>query len=112
MNWFPFFADCNTTTFMATYRSPLPDQTVFPKLHYLKDHLIPFVKKWHVGPGIFGEHGGETLHSLFKQLAERRFAGTKPKLTRLEQLMTHFLLQANPVTKAPPEPQRRKAKQT
>ena len=94
-------------TFMETYRTSLPDESVFPKLHYLEEHLVPFTKKWKVGPGILGEHGGESVHSLFNQLAAR-FASMPARLSRVEAMMRHHLVQANPATKAPPEPAKKK----
>ena len=94
---------------MTTYRSVLPEQSVFPKLHYLEDHLALFVRQWTVGPGILGEHGGESIHSLFNQLAAR-FAGIPAKLKRYEQMMKFHLLQANPAVKSPPEAQKKKKK--
>ena len=65
---------------------------------------------WTVGPGILGDHGGESIHSLFNQLAAR-FAGIPAKLKRYEQMMKFHLLQANPAVKSPPEVQKKKKKE-
>ena len=94
---------------MTTYRSVLPEQSVFPKLHYLEDHLALFVWQWTVGSGILGEYGGESIHSLFNQLAAR-FAGIPAKLKRYEQMLKFHLLQANPAVKSLPEAQKKKKK--
>ena len=56
--------------FMASFRRLCPEESVFPKLHYLEDHLVSFIRKWLVGPGMMGEHGGESIHHLFNKLAE------------------------------------------
>ena len=94
---------------MTTYRSVLPEQPVFPKLHNLEDHLALFVQQWTVGPDILGEHGWDSIHSLFNQLAAQ-FAGIPAKLKRYEQMMKFQLLPANPAVKSPPEAQKKKKK--
>ena len=95
---------------MTTYWSVLPEQSVFPKLHYLKEHFALFVRQWTVSPGILGEHGGESIHSLFNQLAARS-AGIPAKLKRYEQMLKFHLLQANPAVKSLPEAQKKKKKE-
>ena len=95
---------------MTTYRSVLPEQSVFPKLHYLEDNLALIVQQWKVVPGIIGEHVGESIHSLFNQLAAR-FAGIPAKLKRYEQMMKFHFQQANPGVKSPPEAQKKKKKE-
>ena len=32
----------------------------------LEDHMVEFVSKWCTGCGFFGEQGGESIHSAFK----------------------------------------------
>ena len=99
--------DQNIKPFMATYRQVLPEESVFPKLHYMEDHLVNFMRQWHVGPGILGEHGGESVHSMFNNLLSR-FSGVPVAADRIAQVMRHHLLQASPSTKPPPEPKPRK----
>ena len=59
-----FAAGVDIQHFLTVYREELPAESVFPKLHYLEDHIVPFVRQWKVGPGILGEHGGESIHRL------------------------------------------------
>ena len=92
---------------MSTYRRLLPNEPVFPKLHYLEDHMVHFIRKWRLGPGILGEQGEESIHSLFNRL-QLHFSGMPVATDLFRQIMKHHLLQANPGTKPPPEPQRRK----
>ena len=92
---------------MQGYRQLTPAQPVFPKLHYLEDHILPFIKRWRVGPGLLGEHGGESVHALFNQL-HSRYSSIPDVPTRLLHMMKFHCLQANPATKEAPKPKPRK----
>ena len=92
---------------MSNYRSLLPNESVFPKAHYLEEHMVAFARQWRVGPGILGEHGAESVHSVFNKLLAR-FASMPVAADRLKQVMKAHLLQANPATKPPPQPKHRK----
>ena len=48
-----------------------PQSTVFSELHYLEEHIVKFVPKWKVGPGMMGEHGGESIYHQFNLLRNR-----------------------------------------
>ena len=37
---------------MAFHRESFPDSTVTPKLHFLEEHTIPWLKKYQVGCGL------------------------------------------------------------
>ena len=52
---FVFFLHQHIRQFMVLYRALSPPQPVFPKLHYLEDHVVPFIRKWRAGPGLLGE---------------------------------------------------------
>ena len=45
-------------TFMHYWRSTWPKETVTPKMHILEEHMVPFLKKWKLGCGFYGEQGG------------------------------------------------------
>ena len=55
---------------MAHYRSSFPHATVLPKMHILKDHVIQWLRRWHVGAGVMGEQGAESLHAHPNKLEE------------------------------------------
>ena len=42
---------------METYRGEWPTETFPPKMHFLEDHVVPFIQKWKVGFGFYGEQG-------------------------------------------------------
>lgn len=43
--------------FMDCWRTNWPDETVSPKMHMLEEHMIPFLEKWKLGCGFYGEQG-------------------------------------------------------
>ena len=94
---------------MVLYRALSPSQPVFPKLHHLEDHVVPFIRKWRAGPGLLGEHGEESVHAQFNNLS-RRYAAIPDAVQRLQQILKLHCLRASPATKdAPKPPSRRKS---
>ena len=109
---FCFFllAERDVTQFLADYRELCPTSSIFPKLHSLEDHVVSFVRKWKVGPGMMGEHGAESIHHLFNKLGERYCGMMRSAATRLSHTLKQHLLEANPDMPSPPEPARKKRK--
>ena len=42
---------------MECWRQNFPNETVIPKMHMMEDHLVPFLRKWKLGCGFYGEQG-------------------------------------------------------
>ena len=57
--------------YLYDYRELCPQSTVFSELHYLEEHIVKFVPKWKVGPGMMEEHGGESIYHQFNLLRNR-----------------------------------------
>ena len=55
---------------MAYLREHFPEINISPKLHMLEEHMIPFISKWKVGCGFFGEQGGESIHAAFNNMTK------------------------------------------
>lgn len=51
--WF-WFTDAEISVFMALYRSFFPESSITPKLHFLEDHVMKWVKKYNTGFGLLG----------------------------------------------------------
>ena len=100
-------AEVDISDFMASFRRLCPEESVFPKLHYLEDHLVSFIRKWHVGPGMIGEHGGESIHHLFNKLAER-YSSMPHAHSRLKHTLRQHLQSVNPNLPDAPTRKRRK----
>ena len=64
-------AERDVVQFLSDYRELCPSSSVFPKLHYLEDHVVRFIWKGKVGPGMMAEHGGKSVHRLFNELGDR-----------------------------------------
>ena len=80
---------------MHFFRCHWPKENVSPKMHMLEDHIVPFIKKWKVGLGFYGEQGGESLHHQFKQM-KNRYKNIKKPLECLRYMMNQHLSSANP----------------
>lgn len=84
-------AEKNIEEFMEFYRSSFPAATVLPKMHILETHVIPWLRKWHVGFGLMGEQGAESIHKYFNSLG-RTYSGIAEPVQKLHYTMKeHFL---------------------
>ena len=103
-----FCIENDITEFMAHYRSSFPHATVLPKMHILEDHVIPWLRKWHVGAGLMGEQGAESLHAHLHTL-ERNFASITNPVDRLKYIFNMYNVETSPqLLDLKPELQRRK----
>ena len=92
---------------MSFYRQKFPHATVLPKMHMLEEHVVPWLRKWHVGFGLLGEQGIESVHAHFNNLG-RTYRNIPEELARLRHLMKeHFLHIAPEHIAATPEIKRR-----
>lgn len=80
---------------MAYYREKFPLASVLPKMHMLEEHVIPWLKRWHVGFGLLGEQGVESIHAHFNSYG-RTFRSIPEEVARLRQLMKAHLLHISP----------------
>ena len=46
----------------------LPEATVPLKMHLLEDHAVQWANTYHVGFGLLGEQGAESIHAKFNRL--------------------------------------------
>lgn len=76
---------------MTFYRDTFPWATILPKMHMLEEHVVPWLRMWHVGFGLMGEQGAESIHAYFNSL-QRTFHGVPDRVKRLKLMMKeHFL---------------------
>ena len=68
--------------FLAFYRASFPEATILPKMH----HMVPWFRRWHLGFGIMGEQGAESIHAHLMKL-ERQHEGIANKVERYQQLL-------------------------
>ena len=55
---------------MADYRASFPQVTVLPKMHILEDHVIPWFNRWHIGFGMMGEQGAQSIHAHLMRIED------------------------------------------
>ena len=96
--------------FLECYRELFPQASITPKLHMLEDHLVPFLKNWHIGLGFLGEQGAESVHSHFNKIS-RNYANMPNSVQRLENIMAEHLRQVCPdnIIRKPPPKKRAKS---
>lgn len=80
---------------MEFYRATFPKSTVLPKMHMLESHVIPWLRKWHVGFGLMGEQGAESIHKYFNSL-NQTYRSIADPVRRLKSVMTEHLLHIAP----------------
>jgi len=80
---------------MAYYRSTFPAATVLPKMHILEDHTIPWLQRWHLGAGLMGEQGAESIHAHIMRL-ERTYQGVANEVDRLKYIVKEHMLESAP----------------
>lgn len=97
---------------MAYYREKFPHASVLPKMHFLEEHVISWLKRNHLGFGLLGEQGVESIHAHFNSLG-RTYGKMRDEVERLRQLMKEHLLHISPENvAATPEVQKRKRRRT
>ena len=68
-----------------SYHSTFPQATI-PKMHFLEDHTVFWIKKWRTGFGFLGEEGEESIHKQFNSL-ERSYNGIPNKVEWLHHIV-------------------------
>ena len=76
---------------MRFYREAFPKATVHPKMHFLEEHVVLWLKKRKIGFGFMGEQGAESIHAYFNTLHQSYHSIPDP-IQRMEHTMReHFL---------------------
>lgn len=93
---------------MKYYREKFPRATVLPKMHMLEEHVIPWLKRHHLGFGLLGEQGIESIHAHFNSLGHT-YRSMPEEVARLRKLMNEHMLHIAPENvSATPEVKKRK----
>jgi hypothetical protein len=64
-------------------------------MHMLEEHVLPWLRKWHVGFGLLGEQGIESIHAHFNLLC-KTYHNIPEEVAQLRQLMIEHLLHIAP----------------
>ena len=72
---------------------------MLPKTHMLEEHVIPWLKEWHIGFGMMGEQGAESVHKYFNTLG-RTYCGIPNSVERLKYMLKEHQLHTAPANVA------------
>lgn len=80
-----------------------PHATITPKVHMLEAHVVPWLQEWHVGFGLPGEQGAESIHAHFNQLS-RTYQTMADQVDRLHYMIKEHYLRNAPanISACPP----------
>ena len=81
--------------YMEFYRDTFPNK-VIPKMHFLEDHVVPWMQRWKCGMAFHGEQAVESLHAEFNKL-QRAACGIKNKTSQLLSMMKSHHLKCSPL---------------
>ena len=87
--------ELNIQEFLTFYRSNFTSSTVIPKMHLLEDHTVPWLRRWHLGAGLMGEQGAESIHAHVNKL-EANYSGITNRLDRLRYIFNEYMLETAP----------------
>ena len=98
---------------MAFFRGTFADATKTIKMHLLEDHATQWANATHVGFGLLGEQGDESIHAKFNRLG-LAFAPIKDKVKQLQCIVKEHRLsiELQIVVAIPPPTKRIKLTQT
>ena len=109
----PFFFFCcrgRHHKFLQFIREKFPDMTITPKFHMLKEHVCPFLRKWYMGLGFYGERRIEGIHSQFNTQSQH-FDHVKRKDMGLCQILVNHHIATSPeLAGKAPKPKERNLK--
>ena len=77
------------------YRAKFPWATVLPKMHILEDNTIPWLRRHHVGAGLMGGQGAESIHAHLMR-PERIYQGIARDVDRLKYILKEHELESAP----------------
>ena len=85
---------------MAYYRENFPRTTfpaasVLPKMHLLECHMVDWLRQHHLGTGLMGEQGAESIHTHLHRL-ENTYATIPNRLDRLKQIFKMYSVEVDP----------------
>ena len=92
------------------FRSSFPDCSIPVKMHMLEEHAVPWARRTHVGFGLLGEQGAESIHARFNTLL-RTYHSVPDKDQQLVLIVKEHLLSVAPQNVAAIPPALKRIKQ-
>ena len=110
-----YHPDKDIKAFLKHYReefpkSKYPKASILPKMHLLEDHMVGWLKKYHLGLGLMGEQGAESIHAHLNRL-ETTYSSVRNRLERLKHIFEMYTIETTPALQSlTPTVKRRKRK--
>lgn len=79
--------DLDVKEFLEYYRKTFPKATILPKIHLLEDHMVDWLRRFHLGAGFMGEQGAESIHAHLNRL-ETTYTNIPNPLDRLKYIFS------------------------
>ena len=76
-------------------RGTFPRASVLPTMHLLEDHMVDWLRKYHLGAGFMGEQGAESIHAHLNRL-EATYSGVQNDLDRLKYIFRMYSVEVDP----------------
>jgi hypothetical protein len=97
--WFTY-TELDIEEFLKFYRSQFPKDTypkatILPKFHLLEDHMVDWLKRFHLGAGLMGEQGAESIHAHLNRL-EKTYANIPNSVDRLRYIFNMYGIETAP----------------
>ena len=92
---FSIFAEKRYSCSHDILQGKLPDATILPKMHILEDHVVPWMRRWHIGAGLMGEQEAESIHAHFHRL-ENQYSGIVNPLDKLRYIVNEHNIETTP----------------
>ena len=99
-----WFTKQDISTFLEYYWAHFPNATILPKMHIMKDHVIPWLQRWHLEVGQMEQQLAESIHIHIMKL-ERTYQGIANDMDQLNYIFKEHVLEdcsSIGVTKTPP----------
>lgn len=88
-------AETDIKSFLTYYKETFPQSTVFPKLHILEVHTVPWIRKWGAAFGLMGEQGAEGIHKWFNE-QKLVYSSLADGLQKLHCIMKEHFIHVSP----------------
>ena len=95
---------------MAFYRDNFPHATILPKMHILEQHMVEWLHRYHLGAGLMGEQGAESIHQHLHRLEDTNQGIVNP-LQRLKYVFNQYNLETDPTLQSCKPPIKRRKRE-
>ena len=78
-------------TYWFTVTNTGQRKTIPPILHMLEGYAADFIQRSSPGHGVYGEHGAESIHKIFRSL-QRTYCSMPPGTIRLQSMLKQNII--------------------